>query len=206
MPGKGFSGIGLQFDYISCETGRVRDGNPRRTDGSPEAEDGSPAAGRQKTIILKNLEDYIMALVRTQNWLPSIFNDFFDDEWLPRTTRRAGVPAVNIIENEKNYRIELAAPGMSKEDLKVSINEDNELVIAFEKQSGNGNGDEKKEQKGTYLRREFSYTSFRQSFTLPDDVDRDKIEAGMEHGVLTVDLPKKDMTQETPASRQIEIR
>ena len=66
--------------------------------------------------------------------------------------------------------------------------------------------DEKKEQKGTYLRREFSYTSFRQSFTLPDDVDREGIAATMEHGVLTVDLPKKDMTKETPASRQIEIR
>ena len=147
-----------------------------------------------------------MALVRTQNWLPSIFNDFFDDEWLPRTTRRVGAPAVNIIENEKDYRIELAAPGMSKDDLKVSINEDNELVIAFEKQSGNENKDEKKEQKGTYLRREFSYTSFRQSFTLPDDVDREGIAATMEHGVLTVDLPKKDTTKETPASRQIEIR
>ena len=113
---------------------------------------------------------------------------------------------MNIIENEKDYRIELAAPGMSKDDLKVSINEDNELVIAFEKQSGNENKDEKKEQKGTYLRREFSYTSFRQSFTLPDDVDREGIAATMEHGVLTVDLPKKDMTKETPASRQIEIR
>lgn len=150
------------------------------------------------------MEDYIMALVRTQNWLPSIFNDFFDDEWLPRTTRRAGVPAVNIIENENDYRIELAAPGMSKDDLKVSINEDNELVIAFEKQ--NENKDEKKEQKGTYLRREFSYTSFRQSFTLPDDVDREKVAASMEHGVLTVDLPKKDMTKEAPATKQIEIR
>ena len=131
-----------------------------------------------------------MALVRTQNWLPSIFNDFFDDEWLPRTTRRVGAPAVN----------------MSKDDLKVSINEDNELVIAFEKQNGNENKDEKKEQKGTYLRREFSYTSFRQSFTLPDDVDREGIAATMEHGVLTVELPKKDTTKETPASRQIEIR
>ena len=134
-----------------------------------------------------------MALVRTQNWLPSIFNDFFDDEWLPRTTRRAGVPAVNIIENENDYRIELAAPGMSKDDLKVSINEDNELVIAFEKQ--NENKDEKKEQKGTYLRREFSYTSFRQSFTLPDDVEREKIGASMENGFMTVDLPKKVMTK-----------
>ena len=122
------------------------------------------------------------------------------------TTRRAGAPAVNIIENEKDYRIELAAPGMSKDDLKVSINEDNELVIAFEKQNGNENKDEKKEQKGTYLRREFSYTSFRQSFTLPDDVDREGIAATMEHGVLTVELPKKDTTKETPASRQIEIR
>ena len=145
------------------------------------------------------------AIVRSQNWLPSIFNDFFNDEWLaPRT--RQGVPAVNIMENEKDYKIELAAPGMGKEDLHVSINDDNELVIAFEKKTENGNEDKENRKKGTYLRREFSYNSFRQSFTLPDDVDRENIAASMEHGVLTVELPKKDMSKEVPASRQIEIR
>ncbi|MDE5889784.1 MAG: Hsp20/alpha crystallin family protein [Bacteroidales bacterium] len=144
--------------------------------------------------------------MRTQNWLPSIFNDIFTDEMLGQRTRRAAVPAVNIIENEKDYRIEIAAPGMGKEDLKVSINENDELVVSFERGSrGQENGDAQ-EKKGTYLRREFSYSSFRQSFVLPDDVEKQEIAASMENGVLTVELPKKDMSKEVPAARQIEIR
>ena len=90
---------------------------------------------------------------------------------------------------------------MNKDDVKVSVDDDNEIVIAYEKKSEN-----KDEKKGTYLRREFSYSSFRQSFMLPDDVDRDNISAKVEHGVLTVDLPKKEAAKEVPASKQIEIR
>lgn len=145
------------------------------------------------------MEDNIMAIVRSQNWFPSIFNDLFNDEWIGQ--RRQSTPAINVIENEKDYRIELAAPGMNKDDVKVSVDDDNEIVIAYEKKSEN-----KDEKKGTYLRREFSYSSFRQSFMLPDDVDRDNISAKVEHGVLTVDLPKKEAAKEVPASKQIEIR
>ncbi|MDE6871934.1 MAG: Hsp20/alpha crystallin family protein [Bacteroidales bacterium] len=144
--------------------------------------------------------------MRTQNWLPSIFNDIFTDEMLGQRTRRAAVPAVNIIENEKDYRIEIAAPGMGKEDLKVSINENDELVVSFERGSRGQENGEAQEKKGTYLRREFSYSSFRQSFVLPDDVEKQEIAASMENGVLTVELPKKDMSKEVPAARQIEIR
>lgn len=144
--------------------------------------------------------------MRTQNWLPSIFNDIFTDEMLGQRTRRAAVPAVNIIENEKDYRIEIAAPGMGKEDLKVSINENDELVVSFERDSRGQENGEAQEKKGTYLRREFSYSSFRQSFVLPDDVEKQEIAASMENGVLTVELPKKDMSKEVPAARQIEIR
>ena len=158
------------------------------------------------------MEDYIMTPMRTQAWLPSIFNDLFNDEWLSQRPRQGATPAVNIIENEKDYRIELAAPGMGREDLNVSIDEDNNLVIAFEKHCGNDPKDgkcqkeEKNEKKDTYLRREFSYSSFRQSFLLPDDVDKEKIGASMKHGVLTVDLPKKDLTKEVPVTKQIEIK
>ncbi len=153
------------------------------------------------------MEDIIMTpAMRTQNWLPSIFNDIFTDEMLGQRTRRAAVPAVNIIENEKDYRIEIAAPGMGKEDLKVSINENDELVVSFERGSRGQENGEAQEKKGTYLRREFSYSSFRQSFVLPDDVEKQEIAASMENGVLTVELPKKDMSKEVPAARQIEIR
>ncbi len=150
-----------------------------------------------------------MTTVRT-NWLPSLFSDFFDDDFMGRRPRRVSVPAVNVLEDEKGYKIELAAPGMTKEDLHVSINEDNEIVIAFEKKSEtcddkNGEKCEKKNDR-TYLRHEFSYNSFRQAFTLPEDVDLEKIDGQMKDGILYIDLPKKDLTKETPVSRQIEIK
>lgn len=110
-----------------------------------------------------------MVPVKTnQNWLPSIFNDFFDNEWMSRANATA--PAINVIENEKDYKVELAAPGMTKNDFKVSVDESNNLVICMEKK------DEKKEEKkdGKYLRREFSYSRFQQSILLPDNVEKIK--------------------------------
>ena len=104
----------------------------------------------------------------TNNWLPSIFNDFFDNDWVDR--RNTTSPAVNIIETEDCYKVEVAAPGMSREDFKVCLNEENELLITLEKRSEpkeqESNG-EARTKKSTYLRREFSYTQFRQSLLLP---------------------------------------
>ncbi len=75
-----------------------------------------------------------MVPVKTnQNWLPSIFNDFFDNEWMSRANATA--PAINVIENEKDYKVELAAPGMTKNDFKVSVDESNNLVICMEKRT-----------------------------------------------------------------------
>lgn len=137
-----------------------------------------------------------------QNWLPSIFNDFFDNEWLEK--RNTTSPAVNIIENEDEFRIEVAAPGMTKEDFHVDVNPDNELVISMEKKNEEKEEDPKK--KGTYLRREFSYSRFQQSLLLPDNVETEKISAKVEHGVMTIDIPKKKVEEEAPASRRIEIK
>ena len=84
-----------------------------------------------------------MVPVKTnQNWLPSIFNDFFDNEWMARANATA--PAINVIENEKDYKVELAAPGMTKNDFKVSVDESNNLVICMEKK------DEKKEDTALF--------------------------------------------------------
>ena len=152
----------------------------------------------------------MMPVMRNQNWLPSLFNDFFGDEWMGMQHKHASVPAINIIENEKDFRVELAVPGTTKEDFKVNVNADNELVISLEKRSEKeekeGDKDKKEGHRGTYLRREFSYTSFQQSFSLPDDVDRQKISAKVENGVLTIDLPKKEVTPTAPVSHQIEIK
>ena len=136
-----------------------------------------------------------------RNWLPGIFNEFFGNEWLERS--RSAVPAVNIKENERGFCVEVAAPGMTRDDFRVDITPDNELVVSVEKRDEKR--DDENPDKCTYLRREFSYTSFQQRFSLPEDVDRRKISAKVENGVLTIDLPKKEVTQTAPVSQEIEI-
>lgn len=123
----------------------------------------------------------MMPVRRNQQWLPSIFNDFFDNNYIAKANNTA--PAVNVIENDTDYRVELAVPGMTKDDFKVKLDEDNNLVITMEKCC-----DAKPECK--YLRREFSYAKFQQTMILPDNVDAAKISAKVENGVLIVDIPK----------------
>ena len=140
---------------------------------------------------------------RNQNWLPSIFNDFLGNDWLAER-HNTTAPAVNILENDDEYKVEVAAPGMTKEDFKVHINEDNELVISLEKKTENKEEDAKR--KGTYLRREFSYTQFQQSLLLPDNIERENISAKVENGVMTIDIPKKKIEETAAATRQIEVK
>lgn len=137
---------------------------------------------------------------RTQTWLPSLFNDFFDNNWIERTNRTA--PAINVIESAKDYTVEIAAPGMTRDDFKVSLDSDDDITITMEKKNEASND----QQRGQYLRREFSYSKFQQTLTLPDDVDREGISAQMADGVLTISLPKKAVTATAPATRQIEIK
>ncbi len=137
---------------------------------------------------------------RNQNWLPSIFNDFFDNAWMERTNATA--PAINVIEHEHDYCIEVAAPGMTKEDFSIQIDDDDNLVISMEKKE-----EKKEEQKnGRYLRREFSYSKYRQSIILPDDVDRNKISARVNNGVLEVELPKLPAEAKEAKVTNIEIK
>ena len=131
--------------------------------------------------------------------MPDIFNDFFDNSWMTRTNYTA--PAINVIENEKEYDVELAAPGLDKDDFKVHIDEEGMLHIEMEKKSENKEG----KKHGRYLRREFSYEKFQQTLVLPDDVECDKIEAKVEKGVLNVRLPKKEVIQKPASVKQIDI-
>ena len=142
----------------------------------------------------------MMPVRRTQNWLPSIFNDFFDNDWMVKA--KATAPAINVFETEKEYKVELAAPGMTKEDFNVHIDEENNLVISMEKKTENK--EEKKE--GRYLRREFSYSKFQQTMILPDDVDKEKISAQVENGVLNIDLPKFSEQEKEKAKRFIDVK
>ena len=134
-----------------------------------------------------------------QEWLPSIFNDFFDNDWMVKANATA--PAINVIESDKDYKVEVAAPGMTKEDFNIHLSEDNELVISMEKKTENK--EEDKENK-KYLRREFSYTKFQQALVLPDDVEKDKINANVNNGVLTIELPKRT-PEEKAINKVIEI-
>lgn len=136
---------------------------------------------------------------KSQNWLPDIFNDFFDNDWMVRTNATA--PAINVLENENSYDIEVAAPGMTKNDFNVHIDENGNLAIEMEKKVENKEND----KKGHYLRREFSYSKFQQTMVLPDDVERDKISAKVENGVLNVRIPKVEKkAAETKRSIEIE--
>ena len=141
------------------------------------------------------------ALRHTQNWWPSLFNEFFDNEGLVRFVGTTS-PAINVIEIEKDYQVEVAAPGMSKEDFCIRLDQENRLTICLEKK----NDDSQKDKNGKYLRREFSYSHYEQAFLLPDDIIKDKIAASMENGVLRISIPKDLETPAVPKEYTIEIR
>lgn len=130
------------------------------------------------------------------NWIPEVFNDFIYNANMPRTNATA--PAVNVKEAKDKYILELAAAGMRKDDFDVSLNGDGDLKIKME------NKTQQKDDEVRYLRREFAYGTYEQTIILPDDVDRDKIRARVQDGILTVELPKMTM-EERMTSRQISV-
>ncbi|MBQ8387213.1 MAG: Hsp20/alpha crystallin family protein [Paludibacteraceae bacterium] len=139
---------------------------------------------------------------QSPNWLPSIFNDFFNDEWFPMRAVSAAVPAINVKESEKAFEIEMAVPGMTKEDFRVHVNDKDQLVVSVEKKH-----ESKEEDKSAkYLRREFNYTRFEQALLLPENVNRDAITAKVCSGVLKIELPKVETLPEKEPTRVIEIQ
>lgn len=132
-------------------------------------------------------------------WFPTVFDDFFNSEWLPKV--KATAPAVNVKEDANAYTMEVAVPGVKKEFCRVNINADGNLEVAIENKMEH-KGEDKKEH---YLRREFSYSNYQQVYTLPDDIVKDKIAAKVEHGVLTITMPKITKEEEKKVQRQIEI-
>ncbi|MBQ3324170.1 MAG: Hsp20/alpha crystallin family protein [Muribaculaceae bacterium] len=140
---------------------------------------------------------------RNSNWLPDVFNDFFDTDFLPKVNSNTTAPAINVIEKKDEYDVELAAPGMTKEDFKVSLDEDCNLVVELDKKVEKT---EENKETGHYLRREFSYTKFHQTLLLPDDVNRDNISATVENGVLKVVLPKLQPQEMKKERTMIEIQ
>jgi HSP20 family protein len=139
--------------------------------------------------------------LRTQNSWPNLVEDFFNNDVLfPRFFEneiRKSLPAVNILESKDDYKIEVAAPGLPKEDFKIDL-ENNVLTVYSERE-------EKKEgNEDQVMRKEFNYYAFSRSFTLPMTVNADKIEAKHKDGILYITIPKREEAKEKPA-RQIKI-
>lgn len=142
----------------------------------------------------------LFPVIRTNNdWLDNAFNDFFSDNALSRMNATA--PAVNVKVNENGYVMEVAVPGIKKEFCRVNIDDKGNLEIAIENKLEH-KGEEKKEH---YLRREFSYSNYQQSYVLPDDVDREKVSAKVLDGVLEIALPRV-RKEEQKVQRNIEIK
>ena len=132
-----------------------------------------------------NKEDNIMKLVRFNSQFPTLLDKFFNDDFNVTLGRdfSNNVPAVNVKENENDFSIELAVPGLSKEDFKLNVEHD-VLTISAEKKA------ETEQKEENYTRREFSFSSFKRSFKLPKGVNSDAIGANYKDGVVYITVPK----------------
>ena len=140
-----------------------------------------------------------MLPVMNRSWFPTVFDDLFSNDWIAKTTTTA--PAVNVKEDSKEYTMEIASPGIKKEFCRVNLDQDGNLNVAIE------NKLEHKEEnkKEHFLRREFSYSNYQQTYVLPDDIEKDHIAAKVDNGVLTITLPKFTKEEVKQIQRQINI-
>lgn len=136
------------------------------------------------------------------SWLNNAFDDFFDTAWMPRVNATA--PAVNVKESGKAFIMEMAVPGLKKEFCRVNIDEEGNLRVKIENKMEHKE-ESKKEEKHHYLRREFSYANYEQSYELPENVDKERITAKVCDGVLTIEMPKLSPEEEKKALRTIEV-
>jgi len=143
------------------------------------------------------------ALAKMGERIPFVFDDFFKpwNEWFDDRVfpaRVMNVPAVNITEQKDQYLVSLAAPGLKKEDFKIDV-EGNMLTISSEKEVN------KEEKDKKFTRREYSYSSFSRTFTLPEQIVKEKIEAKYEDGLLKISLPRKEEAK-NPIAKQIAVK
>lgn len=144
------------------------------------------------------------ALIRSGETLPFLFDDFFRpwNDWFDTSGimgRTLNVPAVNVAESKDDFNLSLAVPGMKKNDFKIDVN-GNMITISCEKE------EEKEEKEEMYSRKEYNYSSFSRSFTLPEDVNKEKIDAHYENGVLKLSLPKKEGAKKLNISKHIAVK
>lgn len=140
-------------------------------------------------------------LLKFNHHLPFFVHNVFGNNYIPKSYNEycsSSRPEVNIYENETEFGVEVAAPGLGKEDFIIKV-EQNLLIISSEKKEENENKNE------NYLSKEFCYSSFSRSFELPESVDQEKIEATHNNGILTVKLPKHEVEIQRNKSREISI-
>ena len=132
---------------------------------------------------------------RNQDFMPTLFNELMN--WNDTTY---STPRMNIMETKDNYKLELCIPGLTKDDVKLSIDAEGNLVVEMTKEMKN----EKKEDT-RYLRHEFSVEHFRQTVMLPDDIHKDQISAKVENGILDIVIPKVTVEEKKQAMQTIEV-
>jgi HSP20 family protein len=139
-------------------------------------------------------------LTKRTEAFPAFFDDFFKpwNEFMGMG-RALTTPAVNVAENKNNFEVSVAAPGLKKNDFNIDV-EDNMLTISCEKE------ERKEEKEERYTRKEYSYSSFSRSFTLPEEVIKEKIEAAYEDGVLRITLPKTEQAKKAVLSKHIAVK
>lgn len=140
-------------------------------------------------------------MLARRGYFPKVFDEFFDNDVLPDffdKESKTNIPAVNVMEEADKFKIDVAAPGLEKKDFNIDL-DNNVLTISSEKEA------KKEDESEKFVRREFSYSAFKRSFTLPDSVDSDKITAAHKDGVLTISIPKKEEAVEKPP-KKIDIK
>lgn len=140
----------------------------------------------------------MLPIITRRSFRPFSWSNLFEDDFLPvLSNRNTTLPAVNIKEDDKMFILDLAVPGIEKKDLKIEIQEDL-LTISSESKTEN------EENQEGYKRKEFSYSSFCRSFFIPENVNKEKIQANYKDGILSVELPKQE-EEKAKLSKQIKI-
>ena len=138
---------------------------------------------------------------RNQNLMPALFNELFDlNNWNFRSEEQRYMPKMNVTESDKEYELELCVPGLGKEDLSLTVNSENNLVIEMLHKE-----EQEEKSEKNYLRREFKSMQFKQMLSLPENVKKEQISAKVENGILRVTLPKFTEEEKQALAQRIEI-